>query len=593
MAVEILKKSSTLTQKLYTGAGLTWRSLRDHGVTTVFGYPGGANLPLYDELKNHPIYHVLVRQEGTGGYMASGYGRTKDHLGVMIATSGPGGLNLITALKNMYDDSTPGLAITGQVAQNMIGTDAFQEADMVATAEPNTKWAYQIKRADEIPERIAEAVQKANSGRPGPVLLDFPKNIQLQEAGYEQPSAKEVNQSELTPEALAQIQRIPDYIKESKKPCIIAGQGVILSKAQQELLAFAEKTNIPVVFTLHATSAFPPDHPLNGGIVGMHGNLAPNILSGEMDLVIVFGARLDDRVTGKVSEYLPNAKMVRIDTDSDQLQKHKTPDLAINADIKTALSVAIGLVDQVEPEHSQEWLNEFKLLKEKEYQEIISKALSGVGTELKMAQAADMVSRTMREGGILVGDVGMHQMFAMRHFQPGLAGRYLTSGGLGAMGYGIPAAIGAAIAIREMGQDKDVIAFVGDGGAQMSMHELMVARAERLGVGFVIVNNHALGMVEEWYDLFHKGNRAHSSNLPTPDFAVMAHYGYGINAQKIDSINQLPDAMRRMFSTIRSGQPSLLEIITPEDKVYPMIPPGSPAHKMILGPHSFSTNGTH
>ncbi len=577
---QILEVRSKTPNEIFTGADSVWRSLEYHRVTTVYGYPGGANLPLYHQLRNFPsIHHVLVRQEGNGGYMASGYGRTIDRIAVVMATSGPGGLNLITSLRNMKDDSTPGLAITGQVATYLRGTDAFQEADMVDTAKSNTKWAYQIQSADEIPQIIEEAIYVATSGRPGPVLLDVPKDIQLQQTEYHIPTSERPDQRELTPDALAQLQRIPDLIKEAAKPCIFAGHGVLLSGAQSELLAFAKKTGIPVAHTLHASSAFPSDHPLNVGLLGMHGNLGPNILTEEIDLAIVLGARLDDRVTGKVNEYLPNAKIIQVDIDPNQLGKHKPTELAINADVKSALSALQELVDQGKHE---DWVKRFIALNKVEYDKIISKALSSEGDEVKMAQVVDSISRKTGEGTILVADVGMHQMFALRHFVPGRFGRFITSGGLGAMGYALPAAIGAKIATREMGQQRDVVAIIGDGGMQMSMQELAVAVVEQVGVGFVVLNNHALGMVEEWQDLFHGGNRAESSNLYTPNFAGIATAGYGIPAQRIESYCYLSEALDEMLSVNRSGRPYLLEVKVPEDKVYPMIPPGAPAHKIIM-----------
>jgi acetolactate synthase I/II/III large subunit len=584
MAVEQLQQSRSETPRVLTGAGAVWQSLVDHRITRVFGYPGGANLPLYHELRNAPsIRHTLVRHEGGAAYMASGYGRIKDEVGVMIATSGPGGLNLVTGLRNMLDDSTAGLAITGQVAKASIGTQAFQEANMVGTIESNVKWSHQIQDADEIPQRIAEAMYIATSGRPGPVHLDIPKDVQLQPTEYSTPITIAPEQKELTAEALAGVQKIPDLIKEAKKPLIIAGHGVILSGAQSELLEYAEKTGIPVAYTLHASSAIAPEHPLNAGLLGMHGNYGPNVLSEEADLVIVLGARLDDRVTGKVDEYLPNAKIVQIDTDPDQLGKHKPNEVAIVADVKSALT---ALQDLTPTGEHGEWLGRIKDLNQLEYDQVISQALSSNEDEVKMAQVVDSIYKKTGGDAILVADVGMHQMFAARHFPPGRLGRYLTSGGLGAMGYGLPAAIGAKMATREMGQERDVVAVVGDGGAQMTIQELMVAAAERVGVGMVVLNNHALGMVEEWQDLFHNGNRAESSRLPTPNFAGIATAGYGIQSERIENLSHLYGALDEMFRVNRSGHPYLLEVIVPEDKVFPMIPPGSPAHKMILGPNS-------
>ena len=564
----------------FTGADAVWQSLVDHGVSTIFGYPGGANLPLYHKLRHFPIRHVLSRHKGGAGFMASGYGRAKGELGVMMATSGPGGLNLMTSLRNILDDSTAGLAITGQVAKNLIGTQAFQEANMVGTAESNTKWAYQIESPDEIAEKIDEAIYRATSGRPGPVLIDIPKNFQLQETEYKNPNVKRPDQRKLSSEALAQLQQIPDLIKAAKKPCIFAGHGVLLSGAQQELLAFADKTGIPVAYTLHAPSAFPTGHRLNVGLLGMHGNLGPNRLTEEFDLAIVFGARLDDRVTGKVAEYLPNAKIVQVDIALDQLGKHKYAEVAINADAKSALSALVELVEQGQRE---EWVNRFRSLNEEEYRDVTANALSSDGKQIKMAQVVDSISKKTEGEAVVFADVGMHQMFAARHFPPGKFGKFFTSGGLGAMGYALPAAIGAKIATQEMNQAIDVVAVIGDGGAQMTIQELAVPVVERLGVGFVILNNHSLGMVEQWQDLFHDRNRSQSSGLWTPNFAGIATYGYGIRSQRIENFNDLSGALDEMFSVNRAGLPYLLEVIVPEEKVYPMIPPGKPAHMIVKG----------
>lgn len=586
MAVEtrrqIAEFSSGISGKILTGAGAAWQTSSDFDITQVFGLPGGANLPLYHEYRNFPnIHHTLVRHEAGAAFMASGYGRTMDRMALILATSGPGGLNIMTGLKNMKDDSTAGLAFTGQVPTGLLNSDAFQEADMVASAKPNTKWAYQIQSADEIPQRIAEAIYIANEGRPGPVLLDFPKDIQLQKMEYQTPTPKESTQKKLSAEALAQIQKLPDLLKDAQKPCIFVGHGTLLSGAKKELLEFAEKTGIPVAYTFHASSAFPVEHHQNVGLLGMHGNLGPNRLTEEIDLAIVLGARLDDRITGKVDEYLPNAKIVQVDVEQDQIGKHKPVELGIKADVKSALLAATELVKN--GEHSQ-WLERFKILNEIEQDQVTTDALANKSGEARMAPSIELISEKTNGNAILAVDVGMHQMFALRHFHPGPLGRYLSSGGLGAMGYGFPAAIGAKMATQEMGQQIDVVAVVGDGGFQMTMQELAVARVEQVAVGVVVLNNHALGMVEEWQKLFHDGNKAESSNLYTPEFAAMASAGYGIQSRKIDRYDEMSGAIDEMLDVNRSGRPYLLEVVVPEDEVYPMIPPGSPAHKMMLRP---------
>jgi len=570
------EEKKTETAQNIKGSEAVILSLLNEGVDTIFGYPGGAIMPIYDALYDYQekIKHILVRHEQGASHMAVGYSKASGKVGVVFATSGPGATNLITGIANAKIDSIPIVCITGQVSSHLLGFDAFQETDVVGISMPVTKWNYQITKAKEIPEVLAKAFYIANSGRPGPVLIDITKDAQNQLIDYQYKKVKQVSGYFPNPKTnLERIREAANLINNAKKPFILAGHGINIANAEEELLAFVNKTGIPVGCTLWGLSSFPTRHPLYVGMLGMHGNYAPNIQTNEADLIIAIGMRFDDRVTGDTTRYALKAKVIHIEIDQAEIDKNVKTDVAIIADAKKALQQLIPLVKL---SAHDEWLEEFKKLEAIEFDKIIHKDIHPKTGEIKMAEAVHQVSEISKGEAIVLTDVGQHQMMAARYYQFAQTKSMITSGGLGTMGFGVPAAFGAA-----MGQDKrPVVVFVGDGGIQMTIQELATIWQHNKPVKIVLLNNGFLGMVRQWQQLFHE-RRYSFTTLTNPDFQIIAK-GNGIESAKIDKREDLKSAIEAMFSF---DGPYLLEIIVEqEDNVFPMVPAGASVSDIILEP---------
>ncbi len=570
------EEKKTETAQNIKGSEAVILSLLNEGVDTIFGYPGGAIMPIYDALYDYQdkIKHILVRHEQGATHMAVGYSKAAGKVGVVFATSGPGATNLITGIANAKIDSIPMVCITGQVSSHLLGFDAFQETDVVGISMPVTKWNYQITKAKEIPEVLAKAFYIANSGRPGPVLIDITKDAQNQLIDYQYKKVKQVSGYFPNPKTNPErIREAANLINNAKKPFILAGHGINIANAEEELLAFVNKTGIPVGCTLWGLSSFPTRHPLYVGMLGMHGNYAPNIQTNEADLIIAIGMRFDDRVTGDTSRYALKAKVIHIEIDQAEIDKNIKTDVAIISDAKKALQQLIPLVKL---SAHDEWLEEFKKLEAIEFDKIIHKDIHPKTGEIKMAEAVHQVSEISKGEAIVLTDVGQHQMMAARYYQFAQTKSMITSGGLGTMGFGVPAAFGAA-----MGQDKrPVVVFVGDGGIQMTIQELATIWQHNKPVKIVLLNNGFLGMVRQWQQLFHE-RRYSFTTLTNPDFQIVAK-GNGIESAKIDKREDLKNAIEAMFSF---DGPYLLEIIVEqEDNVFPMVPAGASVSDIILEP---------
>jgi acetolactate synthase-1/2/3 large subunit len=573
---ELKEEKKTETPQNIKGSEAVILSLLNEGVDTIFGYPGGAIMPIYDALFDYQekIKHILVRHEQGATHMAQGYSKASGKVGVVFATSGPGATNLITGIANAKIDSIPIVCITGQVPSHLLGFDAFQETDVVGISMPVTKWNYQITKAKEIPEVMAKAFYIANSGRPGPVLIDITKDAQNQLIDYQYKKIKQLSGYFPNPKTNPdRIREAANLINNAKKPFILAGHGISIASAEDELLAFVDKTGIPVGCTLWGLSSFPTKHPLYVGMLGMHGNYAPNIQTNEADLIIAIGMRFDDRVTGDTSRYAVKAKVIHIEIDQAEIDKNIKTDVAIISDAKKALQQLIPLVKTTS---HNEWIEEFKKLEAIEFDKIIHKDIHPKTGEIKMAEAVHQVSESSKGEAIVVTDVGQHQMMAARYYQFAKTKSMITSGGLGTMGFGVPAAFGAA-----MGQNKrPVVVFVGDGGIQMTIQELATIWQHNKPVKIVLLNNGFLGMVRQWQQLFHE-RRYSFTTLTNPDFQMVAK-GNGIESVKIDKREDLKKAIETMFNF---DGPYLLEIIVEqEDNVFPMVPAGASVSDIILEP---------
>lgn len=565
-----------MTAKKVTGSQAVILSLLEEGVDTIFGYPGGAIMPVYDALYDFEknVTHILTRHEQGAIHGAQGYARVTGKPGVCFATSGPGATNLMTGIADAMIDSTPLVCITGQVASPLLGTDAFQESDILSMSIPVTKWNYQVTSPEEIPEAIAQAFYVANSGRPGPVLIDLTKDAQFGELEFEYKKCTKVRsyvpELKIDPHS---VKAAADLIDVAKKPLVLFGHGIIIGRAEDELKEFLEKTGIPAAWTLMGLSALPSDHPLNVGMLGMHGNYGPNLLTNEADLIIAVGMRFDDRVTGKVSEYAKKAKIIHIEIDPAEVDKIIKTDVSVVGDSKKALRM---LTDNVKQNSHTEWVNEFHKCMEIETEKVITKDIYPTKPGLTMGEVIRLASEKTNNDAILVTDVGQHQMIAQRYFKFKRSRSNVTSGGLGTMGFGLPASMGAQLGAP----DRTVIAVIGDGGFQMTIQELGTIAQNKLPVKIILLNNHFLGMVRQWQQLFFE-KRYSFTELHNPDFIMIAK-GFGIEGHKVDKRDDLDSGVERMLA---HNGPYLLEVtIEKEDNVFPMVPTGASVSDVMLEP---------
>lgn len=563
------------TQRV-SGSEAVILSLLEEGVDTIFGYPGGAIMPIYDALYDYDqkVTHYLTRHEQGAIHAAEGYAKVTGRVGVCFATSGPGATNLITGLADAMIDSIPVVCITGQVASPLLGTDAFQESDVVGITMPVTKWNYQITNAEEIPEAIAKAFYIANTGRPGPVLLDIAKDAQFAQFDFEYKKCTKIRS--YVPEYPVdpfQVKAAAELIDQAKKPLVLFGHGVLIAHAEDELKEFIEKTGIPAAWTLLGLSALPTNHPLNVGMLGMHGNYGPNIKTNEADLIIAVGMRFDDRVTGKVAAYARKAKIVHLEIDPAEIDKIVKADAPVLGNAKKSLRM---LIDNVKPNSHEAWIQEFHDCDKIEYDKVIEKDIYPTKPGLTMGEVVRVASEKTNHEAILVTDVGQQQMIASRYFKFNRTRSNVTSGGLGTMGYGLPAAMGAKIGKPE----RVVFAMVGDGGFQMTIQELGTIAQYNLDVKIVVLNNNFLGMVRQWQQLFFE-KRYSFTEMKNPDFVGIAK-AYGLASQKVTSREQLDNAVQEM---IDHNGPYVLEVlIEKEDNVFPMVPTGASISDIILEP---------
>ncbi len=554
--------------KKISGAEAVIRSLINEGVDVLFGYPGGAIMPVYDELYKfeNEIHHILVRHEQGATHAAQGFARSSGKVGVAIATSGPGATNLVTGIADAQIDSTPMVCITGQVASYLLGSDAFQETDIIGISTPVTKWNYQITKASEIAEVIAKAFYIAKSGRPGPVLIDITKDAQFEMLDkFEYKKCNNIRSYKSIPTIDSKsISAAADLINNSKKPFIVWGQGVILGNAEKEFLSFIEKSGIPSAWTILGLSAIPTDHPLNVGMLGMHGNYGPNKLTNECDLLIAIGMRFDDRVTGDLNTYAKQAKIIHFEIDPAEINKNVEVDIAVLGDVKETLS---RILPKIKNNKHKSWLDKFRKLNEIEFNKVIDKEYNKKNGGISMAEVIKSINNNTDGNSILVTDVGQHQMVACRYTKFNLSKSNITSGGLGTMGFALPAALGAKI-----GDDKrEVIAVIGDGGFQMTIQELGTIFQTRAAVKIVILNNNFLGMVRQWQQLFFDKRYA-STELVNPDFVAISK-GYFIESKRVENREELESSVKEM---IEFDGPYLLEVcVVKEENVFPMIPSGS------------------
>ncbi|MET1259530.1 biosynthetic-type acetolactate synthase large subunit [Flagellimonas sp. DF-77] len=557
-----------------SGAEAIIHCLLEEGVDLIYGYPGGAIMPVYDELYKFQdkLTHILTRHEQGATHAAQGYARVSGKVGVAMATSGPGATNLVTGLADAQIDSTPMVCITGQVPRHLLGSDAFQETDIVGISTPVTKWNYQITKASEIPEIMAKAFYIAKSGRPGPVLIDITKNAQFDELdfSYEKCVGVRSYQAVPAPDTDA-IAAAAELINKAKKPYIVFGQGVILGEAEAELKALVEKTGIPAAWTILGLSAMDTDHPLNVGMVGMHGNYGPNVLTNECDLLLAIGMRFDDRVTGSLDTYAKQAKIVHFEIDPAEINKNVTVDVAVLGDAKKTLGLLLPMVN----ENSHEaWRAEFDKKYEEEFDTVIKNDLHPTKPGLTMGEVVEEINKASAHKAVIVTDVGQHQMIACRYAKFKQSKSNITSGGLGTMGFALPAAIGAKMGAPE----REVVAIIGDGGYQMTIQELGVIFQHNVAVKIVVLNNDHLGMVRQWQELFFESRYA-STVMTNPDFVKIAE-GYHIEAKRVSERGDLEAAVKEMMA---SPNPYFLEVkCEKEDNVFPMIPSGASVSEIRL-----------
>ena len=564
---QTMQKEVAVKTERISGAEAVIKSLLAEGVNLIYGYPGGAIMPIYDELYKYQdqLHHVLTRHEQGATHSAQGFARVSGKVGVAMATSGPGATNLVTGIADAQIDSTPMVCITGQVPRHLLGSDAFQETDIIGICTPVTKWSYQVTKASEIPEIIAKAFYIAKSGRPGPVLVDITKNAQIEEFDFSYKKCEEVRSYLPNPKVdTDKLKEAATLINNAKKPLIVWGQGVILGKAEEEFKAFIEKTGIPSAWTILGASAIPTGHPLNVGMVGMHGNYGPNVLTNECDVLIAIGMRFDDRVTGSLDTYAKQAKIVHFEIDPAEIDKNVKTDVAVLGDVKDSLAKLLPLVTA---NTHIEWHEEFKKRDIIEFDKVIKNDLYPTKEGLTMGEVLRGINEETNGDAVIVSDVGQHQMIACRYAKFNLSKSNITSGGLGTMGFALPAAIGAKMGAPE----REVVAIIGDGGYQMTIQELGTIFQTKAPVKIVVLNNDFLGMVRQWQQLFFDKRYA-STEMVNPDFVKIAQ-GYHIQAKKVTKREELAGAIKEM---IASKEAYFLEVsVEKEDNVFPMIPSGA------------------
>ncbi len=563
-----------MTDNMITGAEALMRSLEHEGVKTLFGYPGGSIMPVFDALYDHrdTLNHILVRHEQGATHAAQGFARTSGKVGVCLVTSGPGATNTITGIADAMIDSTPIVVIAGQVGTGFLGTDAFQEVDLVGITQPITKWSYQIRRAEDVAWAVARAFYIAQSGRPGPVVLDFAKNAQVEKVAYTPAKVDFVRSYLPVPEMnMEAIKQAAQLINEAERPLVLAGQGVELGNAQAELRAFIEKADLPVGRTLLGLSALPTDHPLNKGMLGMHGNLGPNVNTNNCDVLIAVGMRFDDRVTGNLATYAKQAKIIHFDIDPAEIDKNVKTDLAVLGDCKQTLAAVTELL---KPATHKAWIDSFTPYEQQEKTAVIDRELHPEGDELSMGEVVRAVSEATQNEAILVTDVGQNQMMSARYFKFTKERSIVTSGGLGTMGFGLPAAIGTTFGRP----DRTVCVFMGDGGLQMNIQELGTIMEQQAPVKMILLNNNYLGNVRQWQAMFF-GGRYSFTPMMNPDYMQIAA-AYNIPSRRVMKREELADAIQEMLAT---DGPFLLEAcIMEEGNVLPMTPPGGSVNQMLL-----------
>ena len=563
-----------MSKEKISGSEALMRSLEHEGVKTLFGYPGGAIMPVFDALYDHRdrLNHILVRHEQGAAHAAQGFARVSGEVGVCLVTSGPGATNTITGIADAMIDSTPIVVIAGQVGAGLLGTDAFQEVDLVGVTQPISKWSYQIRRAEDVAWAVARAFYIARSGRPGPVVLDFAKNAQVDMTDYEPVNVDFIRSYDPDPEtdSMAVAEAVA-LINAAKRPLVLVGQGVELGNAQKELQNFVEKADIPCGCTLLGLSALPSNHRLNKGMLGMHGNLGPNVKTNECDVLIAVGMRFDDRVTGKLETYAKQAKIIHLDVDPSEIGKNVAVDVPVLGNCKRTLSL---LTELIQPQKHAEWIASFKPYEEKEFNQVIEKEVFPKEGPINMGEVVNAVSEATHNEAILVTDVGQNQMMACRYFKFTKPRSIVTSGGMGTMGFCLPAAIGATFGRP----DRTVCAFMGDGGLQMTMQELGTVMEQKSPVKIILMNNNYLGNVRQWQAMFF--NRRYSfTPMMNPDYMQIAS-AYGIASRRVMSREELNDGIQEMLST---DGPFLLEVcVVEEGNVLPMTPPGSSVNYMLM-----------